>query len=281
MSVKTNTSLSTTFKFLPHCITSISHHSRLSFLSSENTPNPSGTEFVGGRIRRQPLSSMKIASNMASHDELDRNSQYPAAGRNDKSYILNLVHFEVDVGCQRWILSIGRCQEHWTENGYESLTCLKMSSFTLSFMCRVATGQKIIYAHGHVCEKIISPSDSSVPSPLRRCTTWPSLSLDSAVLLLYTASPDETLRTSPGTARKVPSLSRYALDFKFPALSSSFYLSLRLHSTSLATNLISGIPQTIRFIWSPCRASKCASCFVIHHVLLLLHFDLLSCCIVP
>jgi len=26
-----------------------------------------------------------------------------------------------------------------------------MSSFTLSFMCQVMTGQKIIYAHGHVC----------------------------------------------------------------------------------------------------------------------------------
>jgi len=28
---------------------------------------------------------------------------------------------------------------------------LKMSSFTLRFVCRVATGQKIIYAQGHVC----------------------------------------------------------------------------------------------------------------------------------
>jgi len=40
---------------------------------------------------------MKTAGNIASHDELDRNSEYPATGKNDKSYILNLVHFEVDV----------------------------------------------------------------------------------------------------------------------------------------------------------------------------------------
>ena len=97
---------------------------------------------------------------------------------------------------------------------------LKMSSFTLSFMCRVATSQKIIYAHGHVCDFYYHLPFH--PSPLQRCATWPLLSLDSTVLLFYTASPDEMLRMSPGTARKVPLLSPYAPDFKFPPSQARF-----------------------------------------------------------
>jgi len=46
-------------------------------------------------------------------------------------------------------------------------------------------------------------------------------------------------------------------------------------------NWITGIHSTIRFVWSPSRAPKCAHCFGIRHVLLLPNLDLSSRCAIP
>ena len=100
-------------------------------------------------------------------------------------------------------------------------------------------------------------------------------------IFMYSKSSQQQLsnksRNDPGGALIVLLCARLQVF----TLSSLFCLFLRLHSTSLDMNLISGIPLTICFVWSLSCAPKCARCFRIHHVLFLPHFNLLSHCITP